>query len=79
MNIGNRPTINGTKEVSEVHFFNFDKDIYEKVIQISFLKRLRNEQKFNSLNLLVEQLKKDKKKSIDWIKSNRQLQYKKHS
>jgi len=67
MNIGIRPTIDGTKEIREVHFFDFDQDIYGKNIQISFLKRLRDEKKFDSLKDLTHQLHLDKQKSLEYI------------
>jgi len=59
MNIGFRPTIDGKKQIKEVHFFDLDKDLYGKNLQISFLKRLRNEQKFPSLEALQKQLQRD--------------------
>ncbi len=68
MNIGIRPTINGKKEIREVHFFDFEKDIYGKNLKISFLKRLRDEKKFNSLEALTQQLNKDKIKSLEYLK-----------
>jgi riboflavin kinase/FMN adenylyltransferase len=68
MNIGMNPTVNGEKESIEVHFFNFDNDIYNKKIQISLLKRLRDEQKFESVDALKNQLDNDKKTSLDYLK-----------
>ncbi len=69
MNLGIRPTIDGTKQIMEVHFFDFDKDIYGKNLQISFLKHLRSEKKFPSLKALTKQLGEDKAKSLEWIKA----------
>ena len=59
MNIGFRPTIAGKKQIMEIHFFNFEGDLYGKNLNVRFLKRLRNEQKFPDLNALQNQLKKD--------------------
>jgi len=59
MNIGFRPTIDGKKQIKEVHFFDLNKDLYGKDLRISFLKRLRDEQKFPSLEALKEQLQRD--------------------
>jgi riboflavin kinase / FMN adenylyltransferase len=70
MNIGINPTVNGKKQSIEVHFFDFDKDIYEKKIEIQMLERLRDEQKFNSIASLKAQLFKDKKQSLDYIQHN---------
>lgn len=60
MNIGNRPTVNGTSQTIEVHFLDFDQELYDQTISVSFLKRLRNEQKFPSLDALKTQLLSDK-------------------
>ncbi|OYX25380.1 MAG: riboflavin biosynthesis protein RibF [Flavobacteriales bacterium 32-35-8] len=69
MNIGMNPTVNGEKESIEVHFFNFDATIYNKKIQINLLKRIRDEQKFESVEALKNQLSKDKQASLDFINS----------
>ena len=70
LNIGNRPTINDEKETIEVHFLNFNKNIYGKKISISFIKRLRDEQRFNSLEDLKKQLGKDKNNTKLYLESN---------
>ena len=67
MNIGINPTVDGEKENIEIHFFNFNKDIYDKKIQINLLKRIRNEQKFESVEELKKQLKKDKQTALNFI------------
>ena len=59
MNIGNRPTISGLDQTIEIHIFDFDKDIYGKNLKVCFLKKIRNEKKFDSLTSLKSQLKKD--------------------
>ncbi len=68
MNIGTNPTVNGEQQTIEVHFFNFDKDIYNKKIEIQLLERLRDEEKFESIESLKIQLYKDMKISLDFIK-----------
>ena len=70
MNIGNRPTVNGKNQTIEVHFFNFNQYIYGEVIQVEFLTRLRDEQKFESLDALKNQLKTDQINAEDFIKNN---------
>ena len=61
MNIGQRPTINnGSHRSLEVHIFDFDTYIYNEVLEISFLQKIRNEQKFDNIETLIEQLQKDK-------------------
>lgn len=59
MNIGYRPTIDGKIQTIEVHLLDFNSDLYGKKIQISMIKRLRDEQKFPSINDLFNQIKKD--------------------
>lgn len=62
LNIGSRPTIEthpGTKNI-EVHILNFDQKIYNQTITVSFVKRIRDEKKFEGLKELANQLKKDK-------------------
>lgn len=69
MNIGTNPTVDGKTRSIEVHFFNFNKDIYDAELKIEFLKRLRSEQKFENLEALKIQLKKDMVNASDYIKS----------
>lgn len=61
LNIGFRPTV--TKDVVlhiEAHLFDFDKDIYDQKLELVFVERLRDEQKFPSVDSLKEQLNQDK-------------------
>ncbi|MBQ3310756.1 bifunctional riboflavin kinase/FAD synthetase [bacterium] len=59
-NYGIKPTVENTKEkILEVHILNFNEDIYDKEIKVSFLKKIRNEIKFDSLDDLKTQIKKD--------------------
>ena len=60
MNIGTRPTLNGDKQTIEVHIFEFDKNIYDDTLTIHLIEKIRDEQKFESLNVLKKQLIKDK-------------------
>ena len=67
MNIGHRPTI-GTKEKSiEVHLFSFDKDIYDKVISVDVVEKIREEKKFSSIEALKTQLAKDEEHCLKLI------------
>ena len=59
-NIGTRPTIGINGLVTEVHIFNFDKEIYGEEIRIIFLDRIRDEKKFAGLEELKVQLGKDR-------------------
>ncbi len=67
MNIGFNPTVDGTEKSIEVNFFDFEGDLYDQKIQVSLLHRIRDEQKFGSIEELKEQLKKDKDYSLELI------------
>ena len=67
MNIGYRPTLKGKHKTIEIHFFNFNKNLYGKNIQVQVLKFLREEQKFESVQNLRKQLTTDKKNSLQYI------------
>ncbi len=61
MNIGTRPTIADDNRASlEVHIFDFNEDLYNQELKISFVKRLRDEQKFENVQALSQQLNRDK-------------------
>lgn len=61
MNIGRRPTLDNGDAVSlEVHIINFDADIYHQQVKVTFIRKIRDEKKFNSVEELIEQLKSDK-------------------
>ena len=59
MSIGNNPTIQGAKWSIEVHIFDFNRDIYGEDIKITFVKKMRNEEKYADIGLLMKQLKAD--------------------
>lgn len=61
LNIGHRPTVENGNNISiEVHILNFSGDIYNEKLRIEFMHKLRNEEKFDSIELLRQQLQKDK-------------------
>lgn len=64
LNIGNRPTLKGINETIEVNIFDFDEEIYGQKIQVNFYERIRDEQAFEDLNELKNQLTIDKTKTI---------------
>ena len=71
--VGNNPTVNGQELTVETYILDFSNDIYGKEINIYFIDRIRDEIKFNNINELIEQLKKDKKfaeKSSEFISEN---------
>lgn len=64
MNIGVRPTIDGTKRMIEVNIFDFDEDIYGKTLRVYVKHYLRGEVKFSGLDALKAQLAKDKEDAL---------------
>jgi len=69
MNIGTNPTVDGKTRSIEVHFFDFDKDIYGETLRIEFLHWLRSEQKFKNLEALKKQLNNDMTDALEHIKT----------
>ena len=67
MNIGFNPTVEGQKQSIEIHYFDFNADLYNQKISVSILHRIRSEQKFESVELLKEQLEKDKKTTLNYL------------
>ena len=61
INLGVRPTVSGGKSerVLEIHLFDFDRDIYGQDVEVRFLKFLRPEEKFENLDALVKQIRRD--------------------
>ncbi len=57
--LGTRPTVNGTDPLLEVHLFDWDGSLYGRYLDVDFIERLRDEQKFESLNALVAQMHRD--------------------
>ena len=69
MSIGFNPTVNGDKKTIEVNYFDFNEDLYGKKISVSILSRIRDEEKFESLEALTQQLHQDKITSLAFIKN----------
>lgn len=68
LSIGVRPTINDKKIRSvEVYLIDFEGDLYGETLRVDFFKYLRGEQKFNSLDELVQAMDKDKEKTIEYF------------
>jgi len=70
MNIGNRPTVDGNHQTIEVHFFDFNQDLYHQKLNIELIYFLRDEKKFDTIDSLVHQLKKDEEIARDYIQKN---------
>lgn len=69
MNIGTNPTItDSSQQHIEIHFFDFNDNLYNKHLKIDMLHRLRDEKKFDSIDDLKYQLQLDEKQSLNFIK-----------
>lgn len=70
MNIGHNPTIakNNHKSI-ETYFFDFEGNLYDNILKIQLLKRIRDEKKFNSLEALKSAMQKDEEFSRNYIKT----------
>lgn len=68
MNIGTRPTVDGKNLTIEVYYLDFDADLYGQRLQVSLLHFIREEQKFDSFDLLKSQIEADKQFAIQYIK-----------
>lgn len=58
-NIGHRPTVNGQRSQLEVHIFDFSDDVYGQFISVALVSKIRQEMKFDSFELLHQQIQKD--------------------
>lgn len=67
LNIGTRPTFDGSTTTIEANIFDFNDDIYGQPMTIAFGLRVRNEQRFDSVEALEEQLHKDRKEVEKWM------------
>ncbi len=73
MNIGMRPTFSGHRQTLEVYLFNFNGDIYGRELSVAFIRHIREEQRFDSADMLAAQLRRDEaeiKKLFEQDKAN---------
>lgn len=68
MNIGMRPTVDGTRHMIEVNLFDWNGDLYGRTLRVFLKKHLRAEQKFAGLEALKEQLARDKANAIEALR-----------
>ena len=66
-NVGNRPTVDGSEHRLEVHLFDFDGDIYDQTINVMFHHKIRDEQKFDSIQVLREQIAIDAQQAREFL------------
>lgn len=70
--IGIRSVFNGTRVILEVHIFDFDQTIYGRNLQIEFLKKIRDDAHFDSVDALIAQIEKDAEAAKQFIQSHYQ-------
>jgi len=66
-NIGVRPTVDGKNLRIEVHLFDFKENLYDQILKVFFIDRLRDEMKFNTLEELTGQMHKDKTAALELL------------
>jgi riboflavin kinase/FMN adenylyltransferase len=70
-NVGIRPAVGGTRSLLEVHLFDFDQDIYGKHVTVEFCEKRRNEEHFDTLDLLKEKIAEDVKWARDYFEKGK--------
>ena len=69
--LGNRPTIDEKLKLAlEVFVFDFNKNVYSEFVEVYFLEKIRNQEKFSSLEKMIFQMKKDIKKIKNFLNKN---------
>lgn len=68
-NVGQRPTVNGSRVLLEVHIFDFDENIYGHYLEVDFIHKLRDEKRFESFEDLKQQILLDAKHARDFYKN----------
>jgi riboflavin kinase/FMN adenylyltransferase len=66
-NLGRRPVVGGKEPLLEVHLFDFDEDLYGQRLEVQFVAKLRDELNFDTLDELVEQMKRDEHKARELL------------
>lgn len=71
LNIGTNPTVSEDNvRTIEVNILDFDEDIYDQHVEVRFLKRIREELKFHSMEILTEQIKQDEQITRNYLLSH---------
>jgi riboflavin kinase/FMN adenylyltransferase len=65
--LGTRPTVDGREVLLEAHLFDFDGDLYGKRLEVEFAKKLRDEEKFDSLDAMVKQIDLDAQAAREFL------------
>jgi riboflavin kinase/FMN adenylyltransferase len=70
-NLGRRPAVGGGEPLLEVHFFDFDEELYGQRLEVQFVAKLRDEANFEKLEALVEQMRRDEQAALDCLAAAR--------
>lgn len=71
--VGTRPTVGGTRSLLEIHLFDFDQNIYGRYINIDFLHKLRDEEKYDSVEILKQKILQDIEDARSWFSKEHHL------
>lgn len=66
-NLGRRPTVDGTKNVLEIHLLDFNQNLYGQMLTVYFLHKMRDEVKFESQGALIDQIHNDIAAAKNWF------------
>ncbi|UVE59608.1 riboflavin kinase [Coxiella-like endosymbiont] len=65
--LGVRPTFEGTHPLLEVYLFDFSQNIYDRYLKVEFLHKLRPEERFETIDALIEQMRQDVLKAKEYF------------
>ena len=68
--LGTRPTVDGVEPLLEAHLFDFDGDLYGRRIEVEFVAKLRDEQRFDDLPALTAQMHLDARQARELLGGN---------
>jgi riboflavin kinase/FMN adenylyltransferase len=71
-NLGNRPAVGGTEFLVEVHLFDFSSDLYGQRLEVEFVEKIRAEENFDSMDDMVDQIKKDEARARKILRTKTQ-------
>ena len=69
--LGTRPTVHGVEPLLEAHLFDFDGDLYGQRIEVEFVAKLRDEEKFDGLDAMIAQMHRDATQARAILKNHR--------
>jgi riboflavin kinase/FMN adenylyltransferase len=73
-NVGVRPTVDGQRQLLEVHLFDFQRMIYGQCLRVEFLHKLRDEQRFANIDELTRQIQHDVQQAKQWWEAHAEIE-----